>query len=329
MDIDPCSDLQDIRPDLVLDAARIGVWRWDPATRSVTCNGQMRSLCGLPAGRVTLDAWLERLRPEDRTPAMSCLERAIHESDSQSIECRMLTPENSAERWIAIQGRAYWCAGSAQVVGTACDITARKKNEVQSELAISDLKHRMSNVFAVMTSIISMSKEGSATVEHFAAAMQARIGALARAHNLVLEADASGAVSLRQLLKAELGPFHDLGVVHLYGAPVALSKDQVVPMNCIAHELTTNAVKHGALSCPQGELSISWTVDRSGQRDQLVLRWKERCPGYIAAPQRVGLGSRILKRSADTNLRGNISLEFEPDGLLATLVAPLAQRSPV
>ncbi len=316
---------QGIRMDLAFDAARIGVWEWDPATGAIICNRHMKSMCGIPANTlVTFDSFIANVCPEDRDHARSSLLQAVQEGGSQSMECRLLNPNAAADRWIVIEGRAYSIPGPAvHVIGTTQDISARKSADAQRDFALRDLEHRMRNVFSVLTSVISLSLRSAATPKQLAAALQARVGALARAHQLLSAADVSGAVPLRQVIEAELGPFTGLSTVTLCGPPVKLGNRQAMAMNCIAHELTTNAVKHGALAHPQGQLFVRWSIEPSLHTDCLVLRWKETCSDEVAAPVRLGLGSKILSVSARLSLRGDISLDFERDGLLATLVVPM------
>ena len=61
------------------------------------------------------------------------------------------------------------------------------------------------------------------------------------------------------------------------------------------HELLTNAVKHGALSSPSGEVTVSWTLTDNGQDDVLKFYWQERGGPVIAGPQGSGMGMSLLK----------------------------------
>ncbi len=322
--IHSASGPQGMRMDLAFDAARIGIWEWDPTTGAIICNRYMKSMCRMPVNApVSFDDFLANVCPEDRDHARSGLMQAVREGQ-QSMECRLLDPGAALDRWVSIEGRAYAIPGQAvHVIGTAQDISARKNADAQRELAMRDLEHRIRNVFSVLTSVISLSQRSAATPKQLATALQARVGSLARAHQLLSAADVSGAVSLRQVIEAELGPFTDLSTVTLCGPAVELGNKQALAMNCIAHELTTNAVKHGALSHLEGQLFVRWAIEPSLHTECLVLRWKETCSDEVAAPVRLGLGSKILSVSARLSLRGDISLDFERDGLLATLVVPM------
>lgn len=325
--IDPGNESQHLRTDLACDAADIGVWQWDPSTGAMNCNRHMASLFAMQDGtRITYEHFLASVHPQERDRVHSTLMRAVHRAGAQSVECRVPGPDAAVDRWVALLARAYTAAGEAvHVVGTAQDISARKNTDQLREFAMRELEHRMRNVFSVLTSVIALSLRSAATPKQLATALQARVGALARAHQLLTAVDASGEVTLREVIKAELGPFHDLGAVIVCGSRVGLGSKQAMAMNCIVHELVTNAVKHGALSHPDGQLFIDWAIEPSQHEDCLVLRWKESCSHEVAAPLHFGLGSQILSASARESLGGNIALDFERNGLRATLTAPMSR----
>jgi two-component sensor histidine kinase len=96
-------------------------------------------------------------------------------------------------------------------------------------------------------------------------------------------------------------------------------------MNMILHELTTNAVKYGALSPEGGQVVIQWAHCSGPQGECVLLSWKEVCRSRISSPVRSGLGSKILTSSARHGLGGDIAFDYQSDGLLATLVVPTAR----
>jgi two-component sensor histidine kinase len=311
--------------DLALDAARIGAWEWDPATDAMSCNQRMRRICRISRSAVmTFDAFLSQVRVEDRSCTRATLLQTFRDGESRSVECRLADSNAGTERWIVIEGRPCVLADSAiHMLGTARDISARKMADVQRELAASEMEHRIQNVFTVMRSIVSLSQRFATTPGQLASSLEARIGALARAHGLLQRARSGGPVELQDVIEGELAPFTDLSNVSIHGASIRLGNRQAVAMNVIMHELTTNAVKYGALSHADGQLSIDWATQRSVRADCLVLRWKEYCVHPIVPPKAEGLGLKFLTSSARTSLRGNILLEFDSTGLLATLVAPV------
>lgn len=318
-------ELCDLDLDLALEAARIGAWDWDPATGAMSCSRRMRKICGISRdAQMTFDLFLAHVRSEDRSRARMALLQAFHDGMARSVECGLANSSVGSGRWISIEGCP--CAlpdSTVRMFGTARDISERKLADAQQDLATRELEHRIQNVFAVFTSIVALSERFAGTPAQLAHSLDMRISALARAHELVRRARSGSAVELQDVVAGELAPFSDLTNVSIRGAHVTLGNAQAVAMNVIIHELTTNAVKYGALSRPGGLLSIEWSIESSAGADNLVLRWKESCGHPISPPTTQGLGSKLLTSSARVGLRGDMLLEFESSGLRATLVAPI------
>jgi two-component sensor histidine kinase len=93
-------------------------------------------------------------------------------------------------------------------------------------------------------------------------------------------------------------------------------------------ELTTNAVKYGALSNEVGEISIRWTLDRAQEPPQLHLRWQESGGPPVQEPKRRGFGTRLIERSLALDLDGSVRIEFSPGGVVCTVEAPLMPEIP-
>jgi two-component sensor histidine kinase len=99
-----------------------------------------------------------------------------------------------------------------------------------------------------------------------------------------------------------------------------ISAGAAQPVAMLLHELATNAAKHGALSAPEGRISLAW----SREAEALRLVWRERGgPALAGPPSRSGFGSRLLVSLAERQLGGSVALEWsDPAGLTATLVLP-------
>jgi two-component sensor histidine kinase len=85
----------------------------------------------------------------------------------------------------------------------------------------------------------------------------------------------------------------------------------------IVHELATNAVKYGALSVPDGRVSISGKIDRYDGAGSFVFSWKETGGPRVAQPTRRGFGSAILLEGAEQF--GTVAMRYLPDGLIYQL----------
>ena len=82
------------------------------------------------------------------------------------------------------------------------------------------------------------------------------------------------------------------------------------------HELATNAAKYGALSVPQGRVTIEWELTgKPGEACPLQLRWRERNGPKVQKPARKGFGHIVMERTLADSLQGDVKLDFAPDGL--------------
>ena len=93
------------------------------------------------------------------------------------------------------------------------------------------------------------------------------------------------------------------------------------------HELTTNAVKYGALSVPEGKVSVTWSVKEGEEGNRLTLRWVEEHGPPVEAPEHRGFGMMLIERGLKQDMRAEVKMEFAQEGVRATLVAPLSAQT--
>ena len=325
MTTDPCSHcLQELlveehRPSamLSLTAAGVGLWDWEPRDGAMRCCGRARSICGLTADEpVTFATFLARIHPEDRARVAGTLRQALLLGGQRTIECRTLQSEG--ERWIEMEGRRCSLSGAVPAVaGVVRDITASKRQSLQRDVLIRELAHRINNVFAVISATVHMSSRSASTPEELTRELQSRIGALARSYTVP---DTDG-VALQSIVERELAPYSDFARIVMSGEPAWLEQSTAMSMTLILHELATNAMKHGALRSADGELSVRWWSRRDEHAPCVVLHWKEHSSERIESPRHDGLGASLMSMAA-RNVDGHICMEFQPDGLAATVVLP-------
>jgi two-component sensor histidine kinase len=243
-------------------------------------------------------------------------------------EFRIRRADNGEIRWIASRGEYVRdAAGRAVLVrGTNHDITDRKRAEERQTLLAREVDHRAKNALAVVQSVLKLTPRDDA--DAYARAVEGRIAALARVQTLLAEERWTSA-DLRTLLRGELAPFQGAGQrVSLEGPPVALPPRMAQPLAMTAHELATNAVKHGALSVPGGSVSVVWQAD-GGTEEILRLRWEESGgPALNGPPGRRGFGTRMLDGTVRSQLGGAVSLDWRQCGLVCELVIPFRNARP-
>jgi two-component sensor histidine kinase len=214
------------------------------------------------------------------------------------------------------------------LVGSSTDITARKRAEESRQLLVRELNHRVKNLFAVASGMVSMTARNAATVREMAEALNGRLLALAQAHELIRpavtdqEASGSDGADLQELVTALTAPHLLPGRDQLRtgGPAVKLGPSAATSLALILHELATNAAKYGALSVAEGSLEIAWRTDEA----RLMLSWREsNGPLIAAAPRRKGFGSQLARMSAGGQLGGSIEYAWSERGVEIGLTVPL------
>ena len=216
--------------------------------------------------------------------------------------------------------------------GSQLDVTARVEEQRRTELMMREIDHRAKNMFTLLPAIVSLSARGAPDTATLAADVRQRIAALARAHSLTLAAHtAQAGVSLGDLIRAVLEPYVGRGAGHrLDGPPVRLDESEANAASLTIHELAVNAVKHGALSAPEGVLDIAWEVlpgEEADGSDLLRLYWTETSgPAVRGAPAHRGFGTELTDRLVAA-LGGELLRRWEPEGLRATLTLPFDPKA--
>ena len=199
--------------------------------------------------------------------------------------------------------------GAFRLVVVARDVTDRRAAEERLVLLVREVDHRAKNALAVALSLVRLAPRDDAA--QFAAGVEGRIAAMARAHSLLAKGRWGGA-DLATLADGELAAYRER--VTFDGPPARLAADAAQPVAMMLHELATNAAKHGALARPDGRLTLSWNF--GGLNDSLRLCWAETGgPDVTAAPTRRGFGSRLLVSLVERQLGGRLGYDWNPAGL--------------
>ncbi|WP_245477607.1 PAS domain S-box protein [Mesorhizobium sp. M5C.F.Cr.IN.023.01.1.1] len=208
----------------------------------------------------------------------------------------------------------------------ARDITDRRRAQEKQQLLLSEMGHRIKNLFAVASSIVNVSARSAASPAALASAVSDRLNALARAHSLTLfRAAADGAVNqpattMHALVRTILSPYDNSNDnnpksrLTIDGPDVPVSGNAITPIALLLYEFATNAAKYGSLSTPDGSIDIK-CAEEGGR---FVLTWHE-CGGPRAQMQNSdGFGSKLANASA-AQLDANLSYHWSSAGLIIRL----------
>jgi two-component sensor histidine kinase len=180
-----------------------------------------------------------------------------------------------------------------------------RREEDMRQILNLELVHRIKNILTGVQSIVGQSLRDHG---HLLEEVSARLAALGATNDLLAKSEWQSA-SLREILAHEFAPY-GLPRFQLRGDDVDCPYAIAVLLALIVHELTTNAVKYGALSIPSGRIGISW----SNIAGRLAVEWIESGGPQPVAPTREGFGSKLL-RSGVKQFQGSVDCRFEPTGL--------------
>lgn len=207
-------------------------------------------------------------------------------------------------------------------VVTMVDLSQRKAAEKQQLLLMAELDHRVKNTLALVMSISARTLNNEDTLEGFHKAFTGRIQALAQTHNLLADRSWSN-LYLKDVIASEFAPFveHSAGRVQIDGLDISVAPRAAIAVGLIIHELTTNAVKYGALSNDSGTITITG-LERHPESEALEFIWRESGGPAVEEPKRRGFGRTVIARSLQYSPRGNADLDFDPSGVRCRIAIP-------
>jgi two-component sensor histidine kinase len=199
------------------------------------------------------------------------------------------------------------------------DATENEAAKRVQHLLLEELHHRVKNTLATVIAITSQSLRTAASLDEGRAAVESRLVALGRAHDLLLQAHWTSA-KLSDVIRSAIEPFdsNDVPRFTVQDIPLNIDPKAVLPITMSLNELCTNAVKYGALSNPTGRIEIASTTDET----ILKLTWTEKGGPPVKEPVRPSFGTRLVNRLAD-QIHGKVRLQYEPSGFVYEIDIPL------
>jgi two-component system, chemotaxis family, CheB/CheR fusion protein len=194
--------------------------------------------------------------------------------------------------------------------GPSSDSGARSHEQTY----LFEYRRQIRGLLAIIRAIVRRTARNDQSAEEYAAVLEGRLGALARVQDMLMRVSSGGA-DLLELVSAE---FLAQGVpedrVTLTGSSLPLSSKVATSLALALHELTCNAIKFGALSSPQGRVTVSW--HESETDGYTHLKWVESgVPIVLTGPRANGFGMELLEKTLPYELNARTSVEFAPGGL--------------
>jgi PAS domain S-box-containing protein len=217
----------------------------------------------------------------------------------------------------------------------ARDIGERRRAEEQQHMLLREMDHRIKNLFTLASGVVALSARSAKSLTELASALRERLSALARAHALTLPVMTDDGHRLEQsttlhaLIRTILAPYDGQTTngnvrVSLSGVDIPVAGGALTSLALLLHEFATNAAKYGALSTPAGHIDIDCNED--GER--FILAWAEHNgPLVNHQADAEGFGTKIARTTVEGQLGGEITRDWNPDGLRIRLSIARARVS--
>src|ERR1700736_1163563 len=238
---------------------------------------------------------------------------------SRSAQEAVLLAENDSLRLLLEQASIDAKTLLAQA---GIDAEQREAADKLQKLILGELHHRIKNTLATVSAIASQSLRAATSIEHAQKAIEGRLVALGRAHDLLMQVSWANA-SLTHTLSGATEPYDSRGArrFHFNGPDIRITSGAVIALAMTLNELCTNTTKFGALSIPGGPVGIAWKIDEGKQRLQMT--WSEKGGPSVRAPSRQSFGTRLIG-SLGQQLKGQVKLAYDPSGFVYTLGVPMS-----
>ena len=314
----PAVPTHEARLEAVLESVSEGFYALDSEWRYVVFNRAAEEYFGV-SRKLVLGQVIWEIFPQGvGTPFETYCRAAMDEGVSTTFETSSrLRPDRVVElKIVPLRGGG--------VAVTLTDISERKQADARQRLLLNELNHRVKNALATVQAIAAQSLRDPDVSPEVRARFMARLMALARANDVLVAENWEGA-SLAAIAAEVASPHGDAERFSIAGPPMHLAPQTATAMALGLHELATNAAKYGALSAPEGRVALTWTVDGEGEARRFTLTWREAGGPPVTPPGKPGFGTRLIERGLAGELRAQARLDFQPQGLVFTLVAPLGE----
>ncbi|WP_226626401.1 sensor histidine kinase [Alloyangia pacifica] len=309
----------------VFNDAPVGIGIWDHDLKFVKINPLLAEMNGLDP-EVHIGKTPKQLLPE------------VHDIDGVTNLLQDVLNSGAAKRDVEISGFTpakpseirYWkehffpIKSAGQVTGLAAiveDVTEARKAQETIDALLHELNHRSKNLVSLILAICRQTARSRP--EEFLPVFQKRLESMSAAQDLLVRRSWQD-ISLDALVRSQLPHFAEL-----IGDRIVLdgASDVVVPATAVQslalaiHELTTNAVKYGALSKDEGKLAIAWEVIEDG--GHLQVTWRERGGPIVSPPSRKGFGSTLTGAMLQSTLGAETEVDYAREGLTWRVTFPV------
>ncbi|WP_167591574.1 sensor histidine kinase [Jiella endophytica] len=193
----------------------------------------------------------------------------------------------------------------------------RREAEEQNRFLMREMSHRAKNQYALIAAIARRAANESSDTTQFLATLSEALNSLARSADL-LSSGGWESVSMAELVKNQLQAFgSNSEQIVIEGPELPLNATAAQTIGLALHELATNAAKYGALSRPEGHVTITWTAEET-----VTLSWRESGGPPVTPPRHSGFGTLVTQKMTARGLGGSVAMDYAATGVVWTLTVP-------
>jgi PAS domain S-box-containing protein len=317
---------------LALEAAELGAWDIDLRSGRGLWSDALFRMLGhdpTPGNIVDRSLWDQTVYPDDVPAVREAARRAATDGSLFRPVHRIIRADTGEITWVQPAGRLVMdqTGHPIRFIGVLADITDRKRSEEHLRMLLDELNHRVKNSLSTIQSMVRQTLLDGADIREAREWLESRLLTLAGAHDLLTRQGWS-ATGLEEIVRLSLAPFAAGAAFdqrfRLAGPITPITSRTALSLTMALHELATNAAKYGALSSPEGRVSLTWTRDETS----LTIDWTESGGPPVKPPERRGFGTRLLERGLARDLNGTVALDFAPQGVHCRMTMPVQTPSP-
>ncbi|WP_380871815.1 PAS domain-containing protein [Sphingomonas sp. DBB INV C78] len=308
-------------PQLVWRASQGGQWTWTSPQWSHYTGQAEKDGHG--------SGWLAMVHPDDHDRISFAWTHA-GETGQFTSDYRIRHAAEGRYRWFQTRALPVGDKDAIEWLGTSTDIDELRELQERQQLLLAELQHRVRNILTVVRSVFARTMDGGGPIEELCDHFKGRLDSLARTQTVVTR-NPGGQIDLENLIRDELLSVasSDGPSLSIEGPEVFLDAKAAESLGLAIHELTTNAIKYGALKVPGAKLDIRWRtdLDHGGER-RLDLTWTEHgVPAVPVGAIHYGFGSELIEEALPYRLGAKTELEFRGGGICCTISVPLPEKA--